>query len=71
MRKVKLEVETLSVDSFETGAAQRAAGTVLAHNHTRGNHVTCDASCAAGGDSCDCDITVYETCLEPCGTTLC
>ncbi|HEX6747931.1 MAG TPA: hypothetical protein VF092_11625 [Longimicrobium sp.] len=31
MRKIQLDLETLSVESFETAAAEKAQGTVLAH----------------------------------------
>ena len=31
MRKIRLNIESLSVESFEAAAAQRGEGTVLAH----------------------------------------
>jgi hypothetical protein len=71
MNKLRLHVEDLSVESFATGEQRREGmGTVHAHNHTRGGHLTCGGTCN-GGVTCDCPITVDETCLEPCGTTLC
>lgn len=71
MSKLTLKVEELAVESFATGRAAIAErGTVHAHNHTRGGHITCGGTCD-GGNTCDCPVTVDVTCLEPCGTTLC
>lgn len=71
MRKMKLELEALSVESFETGRSRmEERGTVFGHNHTRGGHITCGGTCD-GGNTCECPVTVDVTCLEPCGTTLC
>lgn len=65
MSKLKLQVETLSVESFSPGAAETVEkGTVHAQGQpTRGNDETCQRTC-------DC-VTSYETCLEPCDTILC
>jgi hypothetical protein len=71
MKKLTLDVDALQVESFATETAARGrGGTVHAHNHTRGNHLTCGGTCD-GGNTCNCPITAEVTCLEPCGTTLC
>ena len=49
MKKLMLDVEQLEVESFATGGADGAGGTVHAHNHTRGNHASCWETC---GPSC-------------------
>ena len=73
MRKLRLNLEALAVESFAAGGVDQDAGTVHAHNHSR-NHDTCQASCipeATCGDSCiytcACKPTYPElTCLYPC-----
>ncbi len=42
MRKLKLELDTLAVESFEAESACEARGTVAAHNPTNPNAHTCD-----------------------------
>ena len=41
MRKIKLNLETLNVESFETAAAERRQGTVLGHAPTNGAVTQC------------------------------
>jgi hypothetical protein len=63
MRKLKLQVEALAVESFTSQAERPAApGTVHAHNHTRGGHNTCQFSCQVG-------CTADQSCYEVCATT--
>ncbi len=59
MRKLKLHLEDLAVDSFvaEKGAPAEP-GTVHAHGHTKG-HDTCYFSCQIG-------CTAQESCYDPC-----
>lgn len=62
MNKLKLDIETLSVQSFTPAAGNAArGGTVHAHNHTKG-HDTCYFSCQLG-------CTYQESCYNPCATT--
>jgi hypothetical protein len=49
MRPIKLEMETIRVDSFTTSAVGEAAGTVLAHGADASNEAPCD-TCV--GDNC-------------------
>ncbi|HEX2078588.1 MAG TPA: hypothetical protein VHG08_12790 [Longimicrobium sp.] len=59
MRKLKLELEALTVESFTPAAAPDVrGGTVHAHNHTRG-HDSCQFSCWVG---CTYEISCYEVC---------
>ena len=48
MRPIKLEMDTIRVESFTTAAPREAAGTVLA-NGDASNEATCD-TCV--GDNC-------------------
>ena len=51
MRKIKLNVESLAVESFETAAAGAAQGTVLGAERTRGTNDACQTpidGCATG-----------------------
>lgn len=61
MKKIRLRVETLAVESFTTDDAARAiVGTVEAHG-TRQQH-TCAASCY----TCDDGYTCFQTqCTDP------
>jgi hypothetical protein len=62
MRKLKLDVQNLRVESFTPHAAREArGGTVHGHNHTRG-HNTCSFSCQLG-------CTFDMSCADPCATT--
>lgn len=67
MRKLKLDVENVTVESFAPESARgEPGGTVRAHDfdHTRGGHNTCYFSCAAG---CTADLS----CGDPCVTDVC
>jgi hypothetical protein len=60
MRKIRMDMDTLAVDTFETSAADPARGTVQGHYSQVG---TCDgrvATCQLGG-----------TCGNGCGTAGC
>ncbi|HEU0016157.1 MAG TPA: pinensin family lanthipeptide [Longimicrobium sp.] len=60
MRKLKLDLDALAVESFETAAdGAPAAGTVHAHHHTRG-HDTCQFSCELG---CTNDVSCFNPCI--------
>ncbi|HEX6747932.1 MAG TPA: hypothetical protein VF092_11630 [Longimicrobium sp.] len=51
MRKIKLELDSLTVASFETAPAERGQGTVLANEPTRGTNDGCQTpidGCATG-----------------------
>ena len=51
MRKIKLELDSLAVESFVTAAAARGEGTVLANGPTRGTNDACQTpidGCATG-----------------------
>lgn len=60
MRKIKLAVENLEVQSFTTSATSTARGTVLAHEPTKGYNVGCGSAydaCHTGLCTHDCDPT--------------
>jgi hypothetical protein len=50
MRKIKLQLESLAVESFQTLAAEQAAGTVVGQQ--RGTNVSCPASCINSACTC-------------------
>jgi len=67
MRKIKLDVESLSVESFATASAPRAKGTVLGHEPTRGHNT----QCASAYDACPtgfCAPTYDIACTQTCDT---
>ncbi|WP_420129070.1 hypothetical protein [Longimicrobium sp.] len=76
MRKVKLDLDTLDVESFTTSGAEKDSGTVLGHASlacTGENGNTCGGgnSCH-GGYTCDGAATCnYRTCDTVCGTYYC
>lgn len=41
MRKIKLELETLAVQSFATSTARASGGTVVGHEPTNGHNQQC------------------------------
>ena len=81
MNKLKLQLEDLLVDSFDTTAPQKAKGTVFGEqctcytNCTCPGCPTCDASCngtcdaSCNGSCASCDATCGGTCDWSCGCT--
>jgi hypothetical protein len=69
MKKIKLNLESLRVESFSTHTAGRDRGTVLGHAKTYEN--TC-SPCGSAIDNCP---SVYPAATLPCngcvGTELC
>lgn len=60
MRKIKLAVESLEVQSFTTSTATASRGTVVAHEPTMGHNVGCGSAydaCHTGLCTYDCDPT--------------
>lgn len=79
MRKLKLEIDVLRVDSFAvTSSAGEKAGTVRGFHTTTDQTVTqpapwsedlrCDTGGGGGGGSLQCPITTFEV---PCVTFTC
>jgi hypothetical protein len=58
MRKIRLDPDSVRVDTFDAGAARAEGGTVHAHAATRA--VSCDGSCA-GTCLTNCDCTLWCT----------
>lgn len=64
MRKLKLDVDKVAVETFTPESApDTRGGTVHAHNHTKG-HDTCYFSCPVG-------CTAQVSCGSPCVTGVC
>jgi hypothetical protein len=57
MRKIRLAVESLEVQSFATSAASADRGTVVAHAPTQGHNV----ECGSAYDACPTGLCVPET----------
>lgn len=75
MKKLKLDLDQLKVQSFQTTQEQKKVqGTVygqsvLTCDCTQGED-TCAASCQSCEQTCiECAYTVYFTCLTACGET--
>lgn len=64
MKKLSLDLDALTVDTFETAAATGAMGTVLAHGKT--DRLTCAPTCGGPADCSDPTINEW-TCWETCG----
>ena len=60
MRKIKLAVESLEVQSFTTSTTSANRGTVVAHEPTRGHNV----GCGSAYDACHTGL-----CTGDCGET--
>jgi len=73
MKKIKLDLDKLVVDSFEVAPALDAPGTVQGYLITENTRRAC--SCAASCDgtcyaTCDtCDASCAGTCAATCGAT--
>lgn len=67
MKKLSLDLDALTVDTFETAATGAAAGTVVGHAKT--DRDTCAATCIQNTCLADCsEPTVNEwTCWDTCG----
>ena len=64
MAKMKLELDTLAVDSFDTTAAEKERGTVF------GEQCTCYTNCTCPG-CYTCDNTCPATCAYTCDDNTC
>jgi hypothetical protein len=66
MKKIRLSLDALRVESFETGGEPREGGTVHAHA-TRPNQNTCAFSCATCITCQTCPKPTFEeSCPETC-----
>lgn len=78
MRKLKLDADTLRVESFAPASeAEERRGTVRGHDFTElatcnFRHWTCGITCnggsACGGDTSNCPNTYAQTCFPVCAT---
>jgi hypothetical protein len=64
MRKLTLNIDTLTVQSFETAAVRKEQGTVLGHAPTNGHHT----QCASAFDACPTGFCATNGCED---TSLC
>lgn len=73
MRKLKLSLDTLQVESFHAAADEPARGTVAAHNPTVYADESCFESCNGGcsnscGGGCGTN-TAWQSCYGSCNNT--
>ncbi|HEX6373901.1 MAG TPA: hypothetical protein VF006_33540 [Longimicrobium sp.] len=83
MNKLKLHLDDLRVDSFDTTAAETEKGTVFGEQCTCPTQCTCDTQCETQHTACSCpgcptvcyytcEVTCYqESCAETCGDNTC
>jgi hypothetical protein len=64
MNKLKLSLESLTVESFDTTVAEKAKGTVF------GEQCTCPTQCTCPGCP-TCDATCPNTCVNTCDDLSC
>jgi hypothetical protein len=70
MKKLKLQIDDLAIESFETAPAAADEGTVVAHA-TQGNKYTCDPAVGTCFgytcyETCQCVETKFDTCNFTC-----
>jgi hypothetical protein len=75
MKKIRLELDTLAIESFETTGPVEARGTVQGHIPPYSYQIYCsDGNTCVIGNSCfescgaTCDATACGTCATNCGT---
>jgi hypothetical protein len=70
MNKLKLRLDDLHIDSFDTTAPQKAKGTVFGEQCTCYTQCTCPG-CPTCYASCNgsCDASCNGTCVATCGST--
>ena len=87
MRKMKLDVGELDVESFDTAAEKDGRGTVVAHATVRRDECgpslalpcptdDCTETCTTRWTKCDCNTLewtcyVNSTCYDTCNTGIC
>lgn len=73
MKKIRLDVDMLSVETFSTTGAAGARGTVNAHDSQYGECYSVDCPGTGTGESeCSCPSICPDTCyMYSCGRTMC
>jgi hypothetical protein len=68
MRKVRLNLEMLEVESFVTDTSGASRGTVNGHAQPPPpSHADCETmNCDPGTDFLDCDASVHYSCYQSC-----
>jgi hypothetical protein len=68
MKKLRLQVEELAVESFDTSYLQHERGTVEGHSGTCTDPESCDYSCHSllPSDCCTVDVTCPASCAQSC-----
>jgi hypothetical protein len=68
MRKIRLHLESIAVESFPTTASHPAAGTAMAHQQITDQLETCETCARSCGVTCPatCDDATCVTCPASC-----
>jgi hypothetical protein len=66
MKKLKLNVDELAIESFESTSDDAAKGTAFAHDSGTGAPYTCEAICTQVGNY---TCAQYDTCAWPCAAS--
>jgi len=72
MRKIRLQLDALTVETFDTSPTQTPRGTVLAFDKTEACTASCGESCLITGCTCfeTCPVSCPNgSCWESCGGT--
>jgi hypothetical protein len=70
MKKMKLHLDDLTVDTFHTTPAERERGTVMGQQCTCYTVCTCPG-CATCDGTCPADASCADTCWETCDDLSC
>jgi hypothetical protein len=70
MRKLRLQLDDLRIDSFDTTQAKKARGTVFGEQCTCYTQCTCPG-CPSCDESCNgtCEVSCFDTCAGSCNGT--
>lgn len=69
MNKLKLRLDGLAVESFDTTLVEKQRGTVFGEEHTDYEQYTCAGFATCGDPTCGCSFTCPVSCNGTC--TLC
>jgi hypothetical protein len=69
MRKLTLDLDSLAVQSFETGEDEAVRGTVHGNYLTEWGCTGMDPNCKSNYDATDCRVSDLGTCAGTCGST--
>ncbi len=69
MRKLTLDLDSLAVQSFDTGEDDSLRGTIHGNDNTVWACTGMDPNCRSNYDATDCMVSDLGTCAATCGST--